>query len=355
MEKFKIKLLEVKPWKTDSKVCSIKFRNLETDRIERGNALYTDDFIDKIGKEFEVIKLKTGWIKLANKPEDNPNPEEIKSKIHYVREFDPKDIEEDWLEFELFWSGFVIEDGFITELSYSGYQDIKWAGKKRTIYFVLQIDKIINLDATFRSGFYETTAEISLPPKYLAESLSYAGNTNRSIWWFATIENKTCEIRIDGIMGYSEKALEDAFANSEAKIIHWWELEKKEKENPNPEEYFGIVDLMEEEGWEEGILLEELKKKLPKEKYKAFAEYFEEETGYDLKEYMENVPMLFTEEGLIEDYRNILIESGEVSRDIAEGYSAFDEVIKSMIADDEMSGYLGKIKIDGKEFWMRLY
>lgn len=125
-------------------------------------------------------------------------------------------------------------------------------------------------------------------------------------------------------------------------------LNKNSNNNDNNEK-FGIVDLMIEERWEGGILLEELKKKLPKEKYKKFKEYFEQELGYDLDEYMENEPMLFTYEGLKDEYYEILKESG-----IPENVLDYVDV-EAMISDDKLSGYLRTIEIDGMEFWARIY
>jgi len=91
--------------------------------------------------------------------------------------------------------------------------------------------------------------------------------------------------------------------------------------------------------------LRTLKKEKPA-KYRKLKKYWEEETGYDLDEYMENEPIIWTKQGLQDEYLEL---SGVDPR--LEPYLN----VEAMIADDYDSGYFRTITIDGVDYYYRVY
>jgi len=119
--------------------------------------------------------------------------------------------------------------------------------------------------------------------------------------------------------------------------------EARKRSNPeNPSETKGIELGL---GNPDVIDLRDLKEEQP-EKYKKLKKVWEEETGYDLDEYVDNEPVIKTKEALEEEYLEL---------------SGIDEKLKyyldvdAMIDDDYMSGYLRTITIDGVKYYYRIY
>lgn len=50
------------------------------------------------------------------------------------------------------------------------------------------------------------------------KTLPFSGVGKGKIWWLATINSRTVEVEVSGIKGLSIRELEDAFANSSARI-----------------------------------------------------------------------------------------------------------------------------------------
>jgi len=96
------------------------------------------------------------------------------------------------------------------------------------------------------------------------------------------------------------------------------------------------------------IDLRDLRKNNPKA-YKKLKKEWEKWTGYDLDEYIENEPIIYTKEALEEEYLEIAREW-----DMPEEALYYLDV-EAMIRDDMLSGYLGTIIIDGVEYYYRCY
>jgi len=91
-----------------------------------------------------------------------------------------------------------------------------------------------------------------------------------------------------------------------------------------------------------------LKEENPKA-YEKLKKEWGEYTGYDLDEYTENEPIIWTKEALEEEYLEIARESG-----VPENLLGYLDV-EAMIKDDMDSGYLNTIIIDGIEYYYRCY
>lgn len=76
----------------------------------------------------------------------------------------------------------------------------------------------------------------------------------------------------------------------------------------------------------------------------------EEELGYNFEEYADNQPYIYTRSELEQDFVDLAKAQGTPEQ-IADYYLD----VAAMIRDEQMSGYLTEVEVDGQEYWARLY